>query len=302
MARAISVLLSVRPLLAGLLALTACTAGDPLETDDVPDLDPDVASYSPAAAPLADVQRVVFLGDSITAGFGIDNPARTYTSLLVENDDTRWPEFAGDDLTTRYGDLDVIDVSVSGAEVPNILNQQIPNLDDALNADGNEGPTLVFVTIGGNDLLGALPNLDGLAEQISGDIEDMALELTDPDRFPDGSLLLLTNIYEPTDGEGQADQCFLGLDVTALEPILDDTNDRTRDLAEQIGFSWVDLRGHFRGHGWNFDDTSIDAYHPDDPSRWLQDDCIHPNARGHHELRRLFLAAADNAPLTLWTP
>jgi lysophospholipase L1-like esterase len=283
-------------------ALAACTGGDPLETDDVLALDPDVDSWSPPTAPLPSVERVVFLGDSITAGFGIDNPANTYPSLLVENADARWPEFAGDDLTTRYGAPEVIDVSQSGAEVPNVLEQQIPALDAALAADGNAGPTLVFVTIGGNDLLGALPNIAGLADQIAGDIEDMALELTDPGRFPDGSLLLVTNIYEPTDGEGQADECFLGLDVSALEPVLDETNGNTRALAEELGFAWVDLRGHFTGHGWNHDDESIAAYHPDDPSRWLQSDCIHPNARGHHEIRRLFLAAVDNGPLTLWVP
>lgn len=289
--------------LAALLA--GCTGGEPEDTGPptVP-LDPDVTSWSPEFAPLPQVARVVFLGDSITAGYGIANQEVSYTELLVANADDAWPGFAGDDLTARYGAPEVIDVSRSGAETPDILDRQIPNLDEALDGPAS-GPTLVFVTIGGNDMTGALVTpgaLDTVADDIEANIREIATELNDPARFPDGVLLSLTNVYEPTDGEGQADQCFMGLDVSGVEPVLDDVNARTLALAQEIGFAWVDLRGHFRGHGWNHERTSMDAYDADDPTRWFQEDCIHPNKRGHHEIRRLFLAASDNLPLELWVP
>ena len=110
---------------------------------------------------------------------------------------------------------------------------------------------------------------------------------------------MMTNVYEPTDGAGQADECFLGLDVSAAEPVLTDLNGRLRVLAEDMGFAYVDLRGHFNGHGFNHDDPSIPNYDADDPTLWFQGDCIHPTRRGHHELRRLVLSAADNEPMTL---
>jgi len=286
--------------------LAGCTPGseDPEDTGPPPvPLDPDVASWSPDFAPLPAVGRVIYLGDSVTAGYGIANQRNTYTELLLENNDDRWPDFVGDELTSRYGELEIVDVSRSGAQTADIVNLQIPNMEAELGSVVS-GPTLVIMTIGGNDITGAMGSggLDTIADEVEANIEAIAQVFTDPTRFPDGSLMLLANVYEPTDGAGQADQCFFGLDVTAVEPILDDINGRSLALAQDYGFAWVDIRGHFRGHGWNYDQTGIEAYDQADPTLWFQEDCIHPNKRGHHELRRLFLAAADNEPLTLWQP
>ena len=152
-------------------------------------------------------------------------------------------------------------------------------------------------------MLGALQiglsALETIPELIEGNIQTLAESLQDPQRFPDGSMLFLTNIYEPTDGTGQADECFMGLDIGNSREYLFDANRRTLALAQELDFGWVDLRGQFAGHGFNHDDTSNPFYHDQDPTLWFQDDCIHPNRRGHHELRRLFLAAVDGEPLIL---
>jgi lysophospholipase L1-like esterase len=295
--------LNPRRAVAALLVASACTepAGPATNLPPEPSFDPDVASWMPEQAPFADATRVVFLGDSITAGYGIDVDANAYANLLVHNHDSSWPESAGDDLTTRYGELEVVDVSVSGAETPDLLERQIPDLIEAIGPSA-PGPTLIYVTIGGNDLVYALTEPGGLAtiaDDVEANLRAMAEQLLDPGLFPDGALLHVTNVYEPTDGEGQADECFFGLDLAGVEPVLDDTNARSLALAQELGFAWVDLRGHFRGHGFNHDLASNDWHDPDDPTLWLQDDCIHPNRRGHHELRRLFLAATDGVPLPL---
>lgn len=287
------------PLLIALGTL-ACTPGaDPSDDPGIPP-DPDVQSWSPPSFPPAAVDRIVFLGDSITAGYGIDNRANRYTSLLEQNNDTRWAEFIGDDLTARYGPVEVVDVSRSGAQTPDLTERQIPDLE----AQGPfPGPTAVFITIGGNDLVNGLTAPGGpssVPPRVEANIRAAVDELKA--LFPDGASILITNIYEPTDGEGQTNECFFGLRVDAAEPALDDANGRTLALAQEQGFAWVDLRAHFKGHGFNHGRETIDAYDAADPTLWLQDDCIHPTARGHHEIRRLFLAALDNEPLALWTP
>ena len=63
------------------------------------------------------------------------------------------------------------------------------------------------------------------------------------------------------------------------------------------GFSVVDLRGHFSGHGFNASDSSVYGHDAEDTSNWFDNDCIHPNDRGHHEIRRLFHAAIEGLPL-----
>lgn len=285
--------------IAPLVALLACSPDPATPLDPGPPLDPDVASWWPDHAPLPAASRVGFFGDSITAGFGIGLPANRYARLLVENSDG-WDDWSGGDLTSRYGALDVVDVSRSGAELPDLLDRQLPAFDEAV-PFGAPGPTLIYVTIGGNDMLDALVSqgLPTIGDRIEADLREFATSLLAPGRFPDGVLLHVTNIYEPTDGEGQTDACFFGLNLAAVQPVLDDVNDRTRALAQELGFAWVDLRGHFLGHGFNHANPSNPNHHADDPTLWLQDDCIHPNRRGHHEVRRLFLAATDGEPLPL---
>ena len=68
-------------------------------------------------------------------------------------------------------------------------------------------------------------------------------------------------------------------------------------VAQERGAAMVDMRGHFLGHGVYFDDSDLDVHDDADPSPWFADDCIHPNDRGHHELRRLFVTAIEGRPL-----
>lgn len=284
---------------------TALDTASPSDTGPLTDtgraehLDPHVMTWVPPEWSPQDVVRVVFLGDSITAGQGVFNPRSDYASLLVDNDDDNWPDHAEADLEARFPGLEVIDVSRSGATTEDVLATQLPAIEDQLGPVVS-GTTLVVGTVGGNDigdLLFGFGDVEAEVTRISDNVAAIANWFGDPTRFPDPTYTYLTNIYEPTDDQAQADECFYGIDVAFLQPAFLDINARTREAAQRDNWAWIDLYGHFLGHGMNYDEPEIEYYHPDDPTLWLASDCIHPNGRGHHEVRRLFLYAIDNEPL-----
>ena len=239
-------------------------------------------------------EAVIFLGDSITAGAGAGNDEEDYVSLLVNNTST-WPDWDGIDLATRYPGIDVVDVSKSGAWTGTVLNHQFGRLEEQITLPF-EGEVLVVMTVGGNDLQSVLMNPSGVEERLESTIDNwrkIAEYFLDEQRFPDGSTVLMANVYEPTDAVGQVDGCFYGLDISFLLPSLLDANTQLRGLAEEMGFSVLDMRGTFLGHGFHYSDSTTPHYNEDDPSLWLANSCIHPNLRGHHEIRAMFWRAID---------
>ena len=237
-------------------------------------------------------KTVIFLGDSITAGAGAQNDTERYTSLLVNNS-SAWPDWEGIDLASRYPGIDVVDVSKSGAWTGTVLNEQLGRLEDQL-ALPLKGEALVVMTVGGNDLHSVLRDPSGVEERIANTVDNwskIAEYFLDEQRFPDGSTLLMANVYEPTDAVGQVGNCFYGLNISFLLPNLHDANTQLRGLAEEAGFSALDLRGTFLGHGFNHSDPTTPYYNEEDPSLWMANSCTHPNPRGHHEIRALFWRA-----------
>ena len=84
--------------------------------------------YAPPRVGAEPVERVMLVGDSVTAGIGPAGEA-TWGTLLAH----------------AY-DLPVVDVARAGATVDSALAEQAPRLDQA-------GPGLVVLQIGGNDML-----------------------------------------------------------------------------------------------------------------------------------------------------
>ena len=91
--------------------------------------------------PAADVQRR-YPGRASTDRLGA-------ASLLYKNDDKLWPEFRGRDLRSRDSAIQMVDLASDGATTPTLLRQ----IDRVTKSDE---PTLVTITIGGNDLLGMI--------------------------------------------------------------------------------------------------------------------------------------------------
>ncbi len=303
--------MTLRPLvLLPLLFAAACSdkGGNGSDTDLSGDTDvaaaanpdPDVSTYVPDGfRPNAPV-RLIFLGDSITAGSGASKTSLQYTSLLQENDAARWQGYNKVDLESMYSTItDVIDVSVGGATTATLKSQQVPALKQRLGTLPVEGETIIVFTIGGNDAQGALNPFANAQQVINSAFKNMdtILDLlTDPAVFAETPHIYATNIYEPSGGVGKS-SCFMGIDYASKLAVLDDYNTRLTALGEERGFSVVDLHGQFLDHNVNAEDPSNPNYDADDATNWFYDDCIHPNDRGHHELRRLFAAAIDGVPV-----
>lgn len=258
--------------------------------------------YAPVAP-----QQVIFFGDSVTVGEGAGS-GLAYNELLQSNDDAAWPESAGEDFETLFGGIPVVyDVAKGGAMTGSVVNWQLPDLDAQLPEVVN-GETLVVATIGGNDMVLAV-----FASQVADDpvavaqeevdkmvanLNEIAAFFDDPVRFPDPVFLYIANVYEPTDTIGQSVACFNNVDVTIGIGSIDLANQAMLGVAQEYGYGYVDMRSHYLGHGHNAGDATNPWHHPDDATTWFVDDCIHPNERGHHEIRRLFHGAISGEPLS----
>ena len=232
-------------------------------------------------------QRYVALGDSISIddypgldwqeAHGLPAPVEGLgaVSLLYRNDNEAWPEFQGQDLVTLCPGIELDSLPVDGGITSDVLADQLPQL-----GDGDSRPTLVTLTVGGNDLLQLLrpdvgpPSLDD-ADVILARI-DLALDRLEG-LFPDRTVLLGT-VYDPSDGGDR----LMGLPLGPAErAILARVNDGIRDLAaRKPRVLLADIAEHFAGHGFAAPSTE----------RWYWPHMIiEPSARGACELRRLWL-------------
>lgn len=229
------------------------------------------------------VQRVIFLGDSITASPYLTPP---------------WSDRIEDDLRTTFGSgIEIHNYAVGGARTEDVLDDQLDRIDTSSSAT-----TLVMFTIGGNDALQvigediptSLAHMETKIDNLRGILDF----LSDPSNFPGGIYVVFANVYDPTDGEGDFTHCGIAAgygDWPDVDELANTVNGWYLDLANEYGFDVLDTHGLFLSHGWNnADDTSphyCEACEPDCPcERWLDFTCIHPNADGHTALAGFFHA------------
>jgi lysophospholipase L1-like esterase len=195
------------------------------------------------------------------------------------------------DLKGLYGDVKVEKHSKAGA-TSSQLGGQITTIPKNL-----DGPVLVTITIGGNDVQQAMPAIitGGTDDKARADfatyLDDAFKALTAPDAFGAGVQVkvLIANVYDPSDGTGNfkfasGTKCpgALGYWPAGKQtgPLLDKWEQVMTDEAAKFpGVTVVDLRAKFQGHGVPAAET------------WFYSDCIHPNTPGHSSLRDLFLDA-----------
>jgi lysophospholipase L1-like esterase len=200
-------------------------------------------------------------------------------SLLYRNVDERWPEFEGRDLTTRVGELTFRNVAEDGATIGDVFGSQLPQIE------GSEEPTLITLSIGGNDLLSAFANqpepdlLRGMVKDVAAAYEFL---LESIGRTRPNALIVLTTVYDPSDDTRKIPGLFDGVGELPLES-LHDLNHRIRALARTVRNGVVaDVHGHFQGHG-------VTAPAAD---RWYWSrSSIEPSAMGASEIRRVWLDA-----------
>ena len=237
------------------------------------------------------------MGDSISAGVGANSRAvDSYFALLYRNADATWPEESETDLASRFGDdITLVNVAQGGATAPAMRRLQVARLENQLDFPV-QGHSIAVITIGGNDLQGAI-----VTRQFTGSVMTNALAsiretvefLQDAERFPDGVSIYLAAVYDPSDGVGFIQGCFFNLEIPDAVAALDVWRDEYIALGEELGFAVVDVLGAFHGHGLYATDPNNEFYDTDDPTQWFDGDCIHPNPRGHNELRRLFFESID---------
>ncbi len=128
-------------------------------------------------------------------------------SLFYRNDDARFPDEQSHDLVSVYPGIALHNFADDGATIGDVFGEQLARLGPA------DGPTLITLTAGGNDLYSAFANgpRASLLDAIQREIRDAYDFLVDAIRsaVPD-SVIILTSIYDPSDDTGHIPGHFEG--------------------------------------------------------------------------------------------
>jgi lysophospholipase L1-like esterase len=259
---------------------------------EAPDADDAGATQVPVVAAGANFGTYIVLGDSISDKGG---QGPFFYDLLHQNDDATYPEWKGKDLATRFPGIQYVHAAVAGsitASYGDFFTQGAPVMSDQITGLGSSypGDILVTITIGGNDLVDHAPDaVTGLdtsdrtkfAANIKADLD----AITASGRLGGGKVYILeTNIYDSSDGQGNFKSAGPACPPYTVGPSTVTTVFGNWDgiLTQAIqahasnGDFLVDAHGLFAGHGFNSKDN------------WYYSDCIHPNTKGHNQLRKRF--------------
>ncbi len=248
------------------------------------------------------IERVVFIGDSITAGTPPTPEDEIYRARL------------GVMLTERFGDgLVIDDCSEWGARTDDLLQHEDRGLPACFPDGGDSRRTLIVMTIGGNDMLAAADAVASKGTAAGAAVVEDAIATMDEalawirqgsdlsgdhpelsDRFPAGAFVVFGNVYEYTDGTGDLGSCptaeLLGFDYTV--PELRDgyiwIDEAFVELAVRYRMDAIFMLEHFCGHGFHAGEPDNECYRGDDAETWFDDSCIHPNPTGHGVLADMF--------------
>lgn len=202
-------------------------------------------------------------------------------SLLHRNDDERFPELAGEDLATRWPGIAFTNLCEDGAAIPDVFIEQLDRLEAAV-ADARGERVLVTLTVGSNDLLHAAMNgpSASLMKAKTRDIVDGSAALVARiEELVPGARLLLTTLWDPTDGTGTAPGVLESSSSLPIEH-LQSYNEALRRLAARTpNASLADAHAAFLGHG---------VLAPEGERWYWRRSLIEPGLAGASELRRVW--------------
>jgi lysophospholipase L1-like esterase len=228
------------------------------------------------------------LGDSISIDDYAGGRGRGGASLLFANRDEDFPEWRGRDLRAAHPGTTFSLLATDGATTRTLLQAQLPRLRTL-----GVQPSLVTLTIGGNDLLAAYGDTSGARDviaRVQAAVDTALAELAGV--CAPSARIVLGTVYDPSDGTGDAAR--LGLppwpDTVA---VIGELNDALRTVAARHGAVVAEIAKLFQGHGLLAGDPSRREPRPAERDLWFCD-LIEPNAWGAGGVRAAFWAAAHD--------
>ncbi len=266
------------------------------------------------------VERVVFLGDSVTVGtpptlsgdyyrtqladklapkFGISPPNQLWKSVNFIDGVTLVEESGAFASCSKWG-ARTDDFLMGGAQIPNCFG-----------ADKFDKKTLVIMTMGGNDIAAltkdasnGAPQMDlwNQAQTFVQYMRDAMAWLYTPGRFSKGVYVVFANNYEFTDGTANVQTCdvsgLAGFDKPVpapqeLKEIVVWVNEQYMGIAKEFNGDMIFLLEEFCGHGFENDNPQAPCYRGPGTPRWFDLTCIHPNPAGHDHITDMFMAVVN---------
>jgi lysophospholipase L1-like esterase len=227
----------------------------------------------------------VALGDSISIDEYAGGPGRGGASLLFRNRDEDFPHWRGRDLVSLDPDAQFALLATDGATTRTLADVQLPRL-----ARLPVRPTLVTLTIGGNDLLSAYGDTAS-ARLVVAHVRTLvtrALERVWASLAPGGRVVVGT-VYDPSDGTGDAGRLGLPPWPDAVA-VIAELNEALRTVARASGAAVAEIAQRFSGHGLLAGDAARPDARPAERDLWLCS-VIEPNAWGAGGVREAFWAA-----------
>ncbi len=278
------------------------------------------------------VQRVVFAGDSVTAGapiptdwsnWEITSADEWYRNLLADEFVARWgleaPGWLWENVDLTSGESyeplsgDFANCSKWGARTDDLAEDNT-QLADCLPAEYRDQRTLLIMTVGGNDLFNLLDHIKNqdvdeatMRAEWQAGIDALSAAIhgltDDPAQFPGGLDIIVANIFDVTDPAAAADiaDCegaqLIGLSAPLLDPLTAELAIQWQEsllaLSAETGIDVAFMGETFCGHGYNRDDTTGRCYRGADPALYFDASCEHPSSDGHAAIAEMMLGVID---------
>jgi hypothetical protein len=272
---------------------------------------------------IADVEHVVFVGDSVTVGTPPTATGDWYRNLVaaelanaffLDAPASDWENVDLVDGVTYVQDSgDFSSCAKWGARTDDLYQPPHQQLQTCMPEAVRGQRTLVIMTMGGNDLMSMLQDFRDGVDQVT--LEDQWIQALadyseaihwlkdDPSLFPAGIDVVLANIFDVTDAAAAADiaECpgagWIGLDEPLYDPFVHELGvmwqEATLELAVETGSDMVFMGEAFCGHGYA-QTASSRCWRGSGAANYFDDTCAHPSAAGHAAIAEGMLAAVND--------
>jgi hypothetical protein len=271
---------------------------------------------------ITDVERVVFIGDSITVGTLPTLTPLWYRNQLSNDFVARWglsaPSFLWrnadpfDGTTFEMFSGDFASCAKYGSRTDDLLLDPHRQLETCIPEAERDKRTLIVMTVGGNDIFSLLEDAGAGASEDelratftrATDLLREAVEwVVEPGRFPNGVFLVFGNLFDFTDPDSAEEMAacpgaqLIGMDTALRNPavhtVLAEAQETYLQIAAETGTDLFFLGEAFCGHGNNASDPNSRCYRGPGAALWYDLTCEHPNAAGHAALVELVTAVID---------